>query len=334
MSICNSNWLTPIYEKGLFTIVIPTYNRANTVIETLNSVKAQTYRPFEIIVVDDGSKDHTATIIREWANKHEEPGHLELKYIYQDNAGVGAARNRGIQEMKGEYVQFLDSDDYLHPKRLEILEKTFKETGADFIQTGFEGYNPDTKEMVQTIYGRQDQNQLNLALEGLLFANTLRSSFKRELIEKIGLWDTVMTCFEDREYVERAVAKAIKPIAIREILATARRGGGERISDRLKTYEGRGYRILSEEHLAANTIDRKDISSQSHKIFVNRIYSLGLRSSANGWHDLGKRCLILADNQNISLSLKNKLKRFMLKHSIVLYPLIKFVVQSIWRLPK
>lgn len=86
------------------SVIIPTYNRANLVREAIKSVLNQTYRNFEIIVVDDGSTDDTGKLVGSFNSK--------IKYFYQENTGLPAkARNRGILEARGEYIAFLDSDD-------------------------------------------------------------------------------------------------------------------------------------------------------------------------------------------------------------------------------
>ena len=263
---------------ALFSVVMPVYNRSLLIAEALMSVKAQTYRPIEIIVVDDGSTDRTGEIVRKWAAKNVENAALTLRCFHQENSGAGAARNRGIQEINGEYVQFLDSDDRIHPERLQRLAETFEYEHCDFIQTGFEGFDADAGEIVQTSYGRPGENQLELALRGLLWANTLRSAFAADLVKRIGPWNTEMTCFEDREYVERAVAHATKASAIRDVLAGARRGGSIRVSDRLRTHEGRTWRIYCEQCLADSVRDRSDVSHEAKQAFASRIYALGFRS--------------------------------------------------------
>ena len=91
--------------QPVVSVVIPTYNRVNYVLQTLDSVFAQTFTDFEIIVVNDGSSDDTAARLRPLA----ETG--RIRYLEQPNAGHAAARNRGLAEVRGEFVAFLDDDD-------------------------------------------------------------------------------------------------------------------------------------------------------------------------------------------------------------------------------
>jgi len=92
------------------SVVIPTYNRYEVLKRALSCVFSQTHLPFEVIVIDDGSTDKTQQIIQEFPN---------IKYFFQDNAGVSSARNLGIKKASCEWIAFLDSDDEWHREKLE-----------------------------------------------------------------------------------------------------------------------------------------------------------------------------------------------------------------------
>lgn len=97
--------------QPLVSIIIPGYNRAEYIAETIESVLAQTYRNIEIIVVDDGSTDNTREIVAEYLPK--------VQYIWQENSERGASRNHGLRLAKGEFISFLDSDDLWLPNKIE-----------------------------------------------------------------------------------------------------------------------------------------------------------------------------------------------------------------------
>ena len=109
----------------LVSVIIPTYNRAPLLVHTLESVRLQTYRPIELIVVDDGSTDDTRDVVRRF--KESAGGDLEVKYIAQTNRGAAVARNRGLEECIGEFIQFLDSDDLLHPEKISAQAAVMQE---------------------------------------------------------------------------------------------------------------------------------------------------------------------------------------------------------------
>src|SRR5215212_10726407 len=98
-------------EVGLVSVIIPCYNQAHFLGEAIESVISQSYKNFEIIVVDDGSTDNTSEV----ASSYE-----EVRLVRQQNRGLAGARNRGLGEARGEYVVFLDSDDRLVSEALEV----------------------------------------------------------------------------------------------------------------------------------------------------------------------------------------------------------------------
>ena len=99
----------------MISIIIPLYNKATSIKRTIHSVLSQSYTDFELIIINDGSTDNSAEIVnKQFYDKR-------IRYIYQDNAGVSSARNRGIKEAIGEWILFLDADDVLYPNALKIL---------------------------------------------------------------------------------------------------------------------------------------------------------------------------------------------------------------------
>lgn len=103
--------------KYKFTVFTPTYNRAHTLHRVYESLKKQTFRDFEWVIVDDGSSDNTETLVRGWI---DEAGFV-IRYFYQQNKGKHTAINRGVKEANGELFLTLDSDDEYLPRGLEIL---------------------------------------------------------------------------------------------------------------------------------------------------------------------------------------------------------------------
>jgi glycosyltransferase involved in cell wall biosynthesis len=101
-------------DKPLVTVIIPAYNAASTINETLTSVRAQTFRNLEVLVIDDGSNDDTATIVGEHAIEDR-----RVRLITQSNLGVAAARNRGIAEARADLIAPIDSDDVWAPTKIE-----------------------------------------------------------------------------------------------------------------------------------------------------------------------------------------------------------------------
>lgn len=114
------------YTENLVTVVIPVYNAEPALAETLDCLASQTYQDIEVLLVDDGSTDASADICRSFVERDS-----RFRYIYQDNAGAGAARNHGLDLACGEYVMFLDSDDLFEPTLLERLHEAIAASNAD-----------------------------------------------------------------------------------------------------------------------------------------------------------------------------------------------------------
>lgn len=114
--------------EGLVSIIIPTYNRALSVVEAINSAKAQTYSPTQIVVIDDGSSDDTARRVA---------GMEGVEYYYQPNKGQGAARNQGLRQSKGEFIASLDSDDLWERDFLTESVGCLERLKLDFVFTNW-----------------------------------------------------------------------------------------------------------------------------------------------------------------------------------------------------
>lgn len=116
-----------------FSIIIPVYNVEKYLRESLDSIINQTLSEFEVICVNDGSTDNSLAILQEYANKDS-----RIKIISQDNQGQGIARNKGIELAQGEYILFVDPDDFIEFNTLEIIYNKFMQTDVDMIQFDYE----------------------------------------------------------------------------------------------------------------------------------------------------------------------------------------------------
>lgn len=126
-------------SKSTVSVIVPSYNVASTVVKCLDSVYAQTYGDLEVIVVNDGSTDDTLQVLRDYQRSHE-----SLILIDQSNQGLSAARNTGLDAATGEYIFFLDSDDYLGPEEIGLLADAMDE-GLDMAVGGMTYVDADGK---------------------------------------------------------------------------------------------------------------------------------------------------------------------------------------------
>src|ERR1017187_5289101 len=108
-------------NKPFISVVIPTYNRCQMLMTAIESVLAQTYPAFEMVVVDDGSSDGTGEILQRFIDQRYGRGMQTqpIRYFYQSNQGQSVARNKGVEEARGEWIAFLDSDGLWFSEKLE-----------------------------------------------------------------------------------------------------------------------------------------------------------------------------------------------------------------------
>ena len=118
-------------KKNLFSIILPVYNAEKYVANAINSVINQNYKNWELIIVDDGSNDNSYEIIKEFLNDNR------INYIYEKNSGVSFARNNALKHANGDYVLFIDSDDYFSVNLLSDMNKLLSEKNVDVVKFGY-----------------------------------------------------------------------------------------------------------------------------------------------------------------------------------------------------
>jgi GT2 family glycosyltransferase len=180
------------------SVVIPAFDAERTVGAAISSALWQTYADLEVVVVDDGSRDATGTV----ASAFPEP----VRIVRQENAGVAAARNRGIAEAQGELIAFCDADDLLLPGHLEALIEAYDQTGAGFATSNCYWLFPGGIHPSRTRYkGRfPAPDRQRLAILEQNFVSTM-SLFPKALAEEIGPFDEELVVAEDWDFWLRAI---------------------------------------------------------------------------------------------------------------------------------
>lgn len=203
--------------KPVISVIIPVYNVEKYIRQCVDSVLEQSYKDFELILVDDGSPDNSPAICDEYAQKD-----TRVSVIHQKNLGVSAARNNGIRLAKGEWITFVDSDDWVCSDYLEKFK--VDEDDADLIIQGLEYYDHRNGQYFRKIIindcvieGPDNQNVVsenNLLGSGYPVAK----AFRRSIIDKGLFFDTSISYHEDHIFVLNAFAVASK---IRLVNSTA-----------------------------------------------------------------------------------------------------------------
>jgi len=181
------------------TVIIPTYNRGWTLRRAIDSVLAQTFRDFELIVVDDGSEDNTADILADYGT--------DIRVIRQANAGVSAARNAGIRAAGGEYIAFLDSDDAWLPEKLQVQMDYFNTHPADVICQTEEIWIRNGKRVNPKKVHKKPSGRIFRASLALCLVSPSAVMLRRELFAEIGGFDETLPACEDYDLWLRISAR-------------------------------------------------------------------------------------------------------------------------------
>lgn len=162
--------------QPLISVVINNYNYAEYISEAINSVLNQTYKNFELIIVDDGSTDNSQSIISNYKEKYPK----KIITVFKENGGQASALNKGFQFCKGEIVCFLDSDDYWYPNKLERVVKYYPD--ADIIEHSLIRTNNTCRWFPKKIGAHTNFVEKSIFVD---FSETSGLSFKKELLDKV-----------------------------------------------------------------------------------------------------------------------------------------------------
>ncbi len=189
-------------KRPLVSVIVPVYNGAQFIGKAIESVLVQNYDPLEIIIVDDGSTDETANIVKSYNN---------MRYIYQPNQGVAAARNSGIENSRGKLIAFLDADDCWAPNKLNIqVDCLLKHPHIcctlgrqkNFLEPGTE----------KPFWLREE----HLLKDNVGFLPTLL--IRRDIFDKVGLFNPGYKISEDVEWFSRVKDASVPVMVVPEIV--------------------------------------------------------------------------------------------------------------------
>ena len=249
------------------SVIIPTFNRLSLISRAIDSVLKQTFKPFEIIVVDDGSSDNTSTFIKN--------NYKSVKLIKQKNLGVSKARNVGIKNSSGDWIALLDSDDEWKKNKLEVQIKSLSE---------YDYYSVcHTNEIWIRNGTRVNQKKRHQKYGGNIFDKCLdicRISpssiiFQKNIINEVGWFDENLSICEDYDLWLRITAN-FKILFIDKPLIIKYGGHSDQLSKSVNGIEA--YRIKSLENLLSNTRLIKDYKRLAIDMLITklRIYKKGL----------------------------------------------------------
>lgn len=185
-------------EKPLVSVIVPVYNVEKTLSRCIDSILLQTFTNFELILIDDGSRDRSSEICDEYARKDD-----RLIVIHQPNRGVSSARNKGLDIAQGEYITFCDSDDFVYPTWLQIFIENI--CNADLCTQSVEFIDPDGNHTLKKLSdmeynGIQGIREFIVTLINLrCYGYSFTKLFKKNIIEKYDLRFDIMSTFKEDE---------------------------------------------------------------------------------------------------------------------------------------
>jgi glycosyltransferase involved in cell wall biosynthesis len=199
-------------QSKLVSVIIPTYNRADTLSRAIESVLNQTYSNLELIIVDDGSSDNATELLSKEKNKDK-----RIKYIrFSENKGVAAARNAGIKESRGDYIAFLDSDDQWLPDKLKLSLEVFKNnsdlniglvyTNGWKFENGQKSSVFKTPKLSGNVYGNK-QRKKNIFPTKVVSPWPSFWMLPKDVVSKVGFFDEAMRNWEDVDFFVRVAKK-------------------------------------------------------------------------------------------------------------------------------
>lgn len=208
------------------SVIIPTYNRAHFLSQTIDNVLAQTFTNYELIVVDDGSTDNTHSIITNYQKKQP-----QIKYIYQENAGGSAARNLGWQHANADYLFFLDSDDLLLPDALASLLRQaqyYPQAGA--VGGGYQYIDAQGAILGERTAWHDDSLDLQRWLTDCPFIPSA-TLVQREWVAQVAGFDPAQEAAQDWDFWLRLAYAGCRMVWLKQIVCQYRKHGAELTSD-------------------------------------------------------------------------------------------------------
>lgn len=319
----------------LVSIIIPTYNSAHLIEETLKSVFLQTYYNWECIIVDDGSNDNTETVVKKWQEKDQ-----RFLYINIKKTGASHSRNIGFEKARGSYIQYLDADDLLHPEKLEKQLGLMLANKLDLSYTHWSHFTDSISEKAHYRFW-------NVKVREFLTGKDIIESFgmqnwfvppiswlvTRHLIEAAGQWNPSITNNDDGEYFARVLCKAEKVMELKQILAYYRITKGNSLS-KLNTEDKIDSAYFSYQLIVDLLKKEKDSKLMS---YPKRLCYVQFSIIKKDYPELAKRTAKLFDQINANCFLSKRKKYWKIINCFGLYKgeiIFNFIVNCKSRLNK
>ena len=245
------------------SIIIPVHNRSVFLRDAIESCFAQTHHDFEIVVVDDGSTEPVQKVLNDIPLDRRSTA--TLRYVSQPHLGANAARNRGVQEASCQFVQFLDSDDLLHPSKLAIQTAVLLDSPATDMVFALDEYFRTIPGDVGLLWNAPDgRPHLDRFLWDDPVWSTVSPLWRRATLERTGGWDETLICWQDWEFHIRALCRNLEIAHVPRVLAYLREHPELR-STNLDTATGREESKCRAADAVANELESASLLTSRRK---------------------------------------------------------------------
>ena len=322
------------------SVIVPIYNVESYLIKCIESIRNQIYRNLEIILVDDESPDYCGEICDMYAKKDP-----RIRVIHKKNSGLGEARNTGLEVATGEYIYFVDSDDWLEKEMIQKLYETMKRNSADFVMCGFKKCKSDGNEVVHR-YVQQEKKVQNKEVQKKLFLPMIGQTslskedytinmcvwtnlYRRDIIEKYNI-----RFFSEKKYLSEDICFNLQyllhtncAIILPDVFYCYRSNPNSlTCSYKEKEYEMlvRLYEQVSK--LANQTIVFNELEFRKERFFITKVREILFRlaNSSLNWKERKRICKEILEDETLQIVLKEyPLRRYKMKYRIPAY-MMKF----------
>lgn len=166
-----------------YSVIIPVYNAERTLRRCLDSLVRQQFSDYELLIINDGSTDGSDAICREYVNTYS-----CVRYFAKENGGVSSARNLGLEQAEGEYILFVDSDDYVSQDYFALLSHTLESNAVDLLMFGYRNFGGVSTEWDTGVFCEETESgvakRISFAMRQYLFSSLWSKAFKRQIIER------------------------------------------------------------------------------------------------------------------------------------------------------
>lgn len=253
------------------SVIVPVYNAQDYLEQCIVSILAQTLQEIEVICVDDSSTDRSLEILKKYEKEDS-----RMRVLTQPNSGAGAARNRGLSQASGEYLSFLDADDFFEPDMLELAYAKAKEDRADMVVFKSDQYHTDSDQFVQVAWTLREKEippytpfnhrQMTDNIFKVFVGWAWDKLFSREFVEKHHLIFQEQRTSNDLLFVFSAVALAKRITIVPKVLAHQRRDAKDSLS---KTRENSWHCFYDALTALRQRLTDEGLFPETEKDFIN-----------------------------------------------------------------